>query len=338
MNKLPIGFNNTLAKWALSYLNTTDFIAYDPHFFDIIGPNASIEHVQKLAYQSHESPCHIKDTNQLVFVVWGPPGGDNGIHSWQYLLDVKTNKMKKTTTNPPTYNAHGCVYYNQSMYVVTDGYGDTQTGKLVQVDPYTLEKETLLNNFMVQLEMDRDGNFWLTDSESGWGREIVDFTPPTNPSVCFVERSTMRPKVVHTNEGNANGVAISPDGDTLYIPDTGVSEFRPSHKNPYGQRELWALDIFKSRSVLSNKRFLNSHTSYFYDGIRVSRKGWIFCGSGDGVDVIDPETGFTLGTIRVGGEETIAVNVAFAEHEMWIVGKGGVWHVKGIQDRLDRGW
>ncbi|KAL4896425.1 hypothetical protein BDV59DRAFT_198806 [Aspergillus ambiguus] len=381
LNSLPAAFNNSLAKWAylsmtafavlpgpfnrtfteapwattdigdeqlsktLSYLNTTDFVAYDPKFLDIIGPNATVDHVQQLAYQSHESPCYIKDTNQLFFVEWGPPGGVDGIHSWQYMLDVATNTLKKVTTKPPTYNAHGCVYYNQSMYVVTDGYGDKQTGQVVQIDPRTLEMETVLNNFLVQpfagfndLEMDRDGNFWLTDSKSGWGREIVDFTPPTSPSVYFVERSTLRSKVVYTTDGNANGVAISPDGKTIYIPDTGVSEFRPSNKNPYGQRQLWAFDLSRSRSVLSNRRLLNNPVSYFYDGIRVSRNGWIFCGAGDGVDVIDPNTGFTLGTIRVGGGENLAVSLAFGEHELWIVGKGGVWHVKGIQDRLDREW
>lgn len=103
-------------------------------------------------------------------------------------------------------------------------------------------------------------------------------------------------------------------------------------------RQLWAFDVSKSRSVLSNQRFLSNPISYFYDGVRVSRHGLIFCGAGDGVDVLDPDTGYTLGTIRVGGGENGAVSVAFGEHELWVVGKGGVWHVKGIQERLAREW
>lgn len=159
----------------MSYLNTTDFVAYDSRFFDIIGPNATVEHVQKLTYQVHEAPCYIKDTNQLFFVEWGPPGGDDGIHSWQYLLDVETNTLRNITTNPPTYNVHGCVYYNHSIHVVTDGYSDLQTGELAKIDPHSHEKTTLLNNYLVQpfagfndLEIDQVGNFWLTDSKSGW--------------------------------------------------------------------------------------------------------------------------------------------------------------------------
>lgn len=162
--------------------------------------------------------------------------------------------------------------------------------------------------------------------------------PPTNPTVYFVERDTFRIKPVHITDGNANGVAMSPGGQTLYIPDTGLSQFRPSAKTPYGKRALSAFDISKSGSVISNKRLLSDPVSYFYDGVRVSRNGWIFCGAGDGIDVIDPDTGFTLGTIRVGGGENLAVSVTFGKNELWVVGRGGVWHVKNIRDRLDRDW
>ncbi|KAL2867475.1 SMP-30/gluconolactonase/LRE family protein [Aspergillus lucknowensis] len=381
LNPLPPFMNGTLARWAyvslaglaalpgqfnrsaleapwatsdisnpglsrtLAYLNTTDFVAYDRKFLDIIGPDATIEHVQKLAFQSHEAPCYIKDTNQLFFVEWGPPGGENGTHPWQYLLDVETNELRKITTDPPTYNAHGCVVYDGALYVVTDGHGDEESAQLVKIDPRTLKREVLLNNYLVQpfggfndLEIDPRGNFYLTDSRSGWGRGLVDFALPTNPTVYFVERDTYRIKPVHITDGNANGVAISPDGDVIYIPDTGVSSYYPVHKSPYGKRELWAFDVAQSGAVLTNKRLLSNPISYFYDGVRVSRNGWIFCGAGDGVDVIDPQSGFTLGTIRVGGGENLAVSLAFGQNELWIVGRGGVWHVKGIRERLDREW
>ncbi|KAI9925266.1 hypothetical protein MW887_006189 [Aspergillus wentii] len=247
---LPGTFNRTIfdAPWTatvsdpvlqetLTYLNTTDFVAYTPDFLSIIGPNATIEHVQHLPYQSHEAPCYIPSTKQLFFVEWGPPGGENGTHTWQYLLDVETNTLQKITTSPPTVNAHG-----------------------------------------------------ESESGSGWGRGIIPYTPPTNPSIYYINSTTLQTKLVHTTTGNTNGIAISPDSQTVYIPDTGVSEFRPSAKNPYGKREVWAFDV-SSGAVLSNKRLLASPVSYFYDGLRVSRGGWLFAGSGDGVDVIDPVTG-----------------------------------------------
>ncbi|KAJ9664402.1 hypothetical protein H2198_000331 [Neophaeococcomyces mojaviensis] len=328
-------------------LNSTQFVAYDNKFFDIIGSAAAVEHIQALAHQSHEAACYIPDLHKLFFVEWGPPGGNNGTHPWQYMLDVNTNTLSKVQTDPPTINAHGCVYFQGSMYIITDGT-DGETGYLAKVDPITLKRETLLNNYYGQpfagfndLDIDSDGNFYLTDSKSGWARDIVPYTPPTNPSTYFVNATTMRPKVIQTTTGNCNGVAVSESGSirTVYLPNTGVSEFKPvSKKNPYGQREIWAYDFSAPAPVLTNPRLLNNPISYFYDGIRVSRNGWIFAGAGDGVDVIDPVTGLTLGTIRVGGGDNLAVTVAFGEHEIWIVGRGGVWHVSNVKETLARTW
>ncbi|CAI6091102.1 unnamed protein product [Clonostachys chloroleuca] len=329
------------------FLNTTNFIAYEERFLDIIGPNAQVQHIHKLAYQSHESPCYNPDLKQLFFAEWGPPGGQNGTHSWHYLLNTETNELQKITTTPLTYNAHGCVYFNGSLYVVTDG-SHNETGSLVKINPNTLEKTTLLNNYYEQpflgfndLDIDPDGNFYLTDSKSAYGRDLTDFYNPTNPTVYFVNGSSLRPKPIHITTGNANGVAVgvSPQGGRiLYLPDTGVSEFKPvSKKNPFGDRSLHAFDISK-HGVLMNKRFLNNPIAYFYDGIRVSKNGWIFAGSGDGVDVMDPESGLTLGSIRVGGGENLAVSIAFGQNELWIVGRGGVWHVSNVTETLLREW
>ena len=337
-----------LTRHRNEHLNTTNFIAYDERFFDLIGPDAVVEHVQPLAYQSHESACYNPSTKQLFFVEWGPPGGDNGTHTWQYMLDTQTNELKKITTNPPTVNVHGCVFYNDAMYVVTDG-SHNETGYLARIDPVTLERTTLLNNYYQEpflgfndLEIDPNGNFWLTDSKSAYGRDLIDYYYPTQPTVYFVNGTTMRPRPVHITTGNANGVTVSSNEQgqvTVYLPDTGVSEFKPvSLKNPYGNRALWAYDASPDGGFLRNGRFLNNPISYFYDGIRASRNGYLFAGAGDGLDVIDSRDGLTLGSIRVGGGENLAVTVAFGEHELWIVGRGGVWHVSGIKERLDRTW
>lgn len=161
-------------------LNTTSFVAYDERFFDIMGPNVTIEHVQKLALQTHEAPCLVPGTDDLLFVEWGPPGGQNGVHSWQYLLNTKTNVLRNITTNPPTINLHGCVARNDKLYIVTDG-GPDETGYLAEIDPNTWTRKVLLNHYFEQpflgfndLDMDAEGNFYLTDSKSGW----VTFPPP----------------------------------------------------------------------------------------------------------------------------------------------------------------
>ncbi|KAK4890174.1 hypothetical protein LTR27_011056 [Elasticomyces elasticus] len=334
------------------HVNQSSFVAYDERFFDIIGPDATVEQIQVLPFQVHEASCYIPETGQLFFIEWGPPGGINGSHDWQYLLDVKTNNLTRIQTNPPTWNVHGCVYHNGKLHVVTDG-GPDETPYLATIDPYTLERKTILNNYFEQpfisfndLELDREGNYYLTDSYSGWGRSLHPYVAPTSPTVYFVNGTTLRVKpLTFLYPGNANGITLSPDGKTLYLADTGASDSsqKPGVRRDNYPRDLWAWDFATSSRgeklpLLTNQRLLSRAIQYFYDGIRVSRNGWLFGAGGETVDVLDPESGWTLGSIRVGGGGNDPVNIAFGEHEMWIIGKGGVWHVKNIRERLDKRW
>jgi hypothetical protein len=196
-------------------LNGTDFIAYDEKFFDIIGPNASVEHIQTLSHKVHEASCYIPSTGNLFFAEWGPPGGDNGTHNWQYLFNTANNTLTKIQIDPPTYNVHGCVVYNNSMYVVTDG-SLNETGKLARVDPVTLKQETILNNYYGQpfmglndLDIDSNGNFWITDSASAVALGVSPWWYPTNPTVYFVNSTIMRPRAAKVTPGSANGVAVA---------------------------------------------------------------------------------------------------------------------------------
>lgn len=137
----------------------------------------------------------------------------------------------------------------------------------------------------------------------------------------------MRPCAVYVTTGNASGVAVTAtdEGHVVYPPDTGVSEFKTvSLKNPYGDRGFFEYDAASSGGTLNNRRLLNNPITYFYDGVRVLRNGWIFVGAGDGVGVIDPETGLSLSSIRIGGGESLAVSLAFGKYESSVVGRGGV--------------
>jgi sugar lactone lactonase YvrE len=156
-------------NYSNSFLNTTNFVAFDPSFFHIIGPSAKVEHIITAnPSTSHEASCYIPTTKQLYYAAWGFG------HGWQYLLNTTSNELKNITTSPPTYNAHGCVYFNGSIYVATDG-GDGHYASIVKINPSTLAAETLINNFYQQpflgfndLDIDSNGNIWVTDSISAW--------------------------------------------------------------------------------------------------------------------------------------------------------------------------
>ncbi|KFY63799.1 hypothetical protein V496_03683 [Pseudogymnoascus sp. VKM F-4515 (FW-2607)] len=331
-NNPPWGTVWKLQSISNAYLNTTNFVAFDPSFFDIIGPSAKVEHIITADPSiSHEASCYIPTTQQLYYAAWGFG------HGWQYVLDTTTHVLKNITTSPPTYNAHGCVYFDESIYVATDG-GDGHYGSIVKINPKSLKAETLINNFYQQpflgfndLDIDPAGNIWATDSISAWGRYMTTFAPLTSPAVYFINTTTMTPKWVFQTTGNANGIAYGPDG-TLYVDVTDISSGQPNVKNPLKARQLLAYDTDHGQPQLRSERLFSNSISYYCDGVRVSRSGLVFCAAADGVDVIEPKSGATLGRIRTGGGRYLAVNIAFEDHVMWIVGKGGVW--KGTnQDR-----
>ncbi|KAJ9627293.1 hypothetical protein H2203_003755 [Taxawa tesnikishii (nom. ined.)] len=133
-----------------------------------------VEYVQKLAYQPHEFTCLIPGTRNLLFVQQGPPAGDNGVHSWQYVLDTDSNQLHKLTTDRPTVNVRGYVARNGALYTVAAG-SPSQTGYLAKIDPKSWKRTKLLNNYYEKssanfndLDIDLTGNFYLTDSKPGY--------------------------------------------------------------------------------------------------------------------------------------------------------------------------
>ena len=75
-------------------------------------------------------------------------------------------------------NAHGCVYFNGSLHVATDG-GAGHYASIYRVDSHTLKAETLINNFYQEpflgfndLDIDPAGNIWATDSMSAWVSDL----------------------------------------------------------------------------------------------------------------------------------------------------------------------
>lgn len=160
-------------------LNDTNFIAYEERYFALLGANVKVSKVVNLSFQNHEAACFNPATKELFFTEWGPRGKENDnnpIHTWQYLLDTNNNTLRNITTDPPIANAHGCVVYKDMFYIVNDG-SSNETAAIYKVDPQALKRTTLINKYYQQpfigfndLEIDPDGNIWVTDSKSGWVR------------------------------------------------------------------------------------------------------------------------------------------------------------------------
>jgi hypothetical protein len=123
---------------------------------------------------------------------------------------------------------------------------------------------------------------------------------------------------------------------------TSVNSGRPKSTDALRSRSVYAFDTDGGKPILRNQRLFTNPVSRFFDGVRTSRNGYVFAASSDGVDVIEPENGMMLGRIRTPGSglsgDYGAVNIAFEDHVLWIVGRGGVWKVSGIKEQLKRAW
>lgn len=130
-------------------------------------------------------------------------------------------------------------------------------------------------------------------------------------------------------EQKGNGLTTSPDGKYFYALDTGAST--ATAKDPLGVRTITKYSIVDDNS-LTQPRILASPLSYIWDGIRASRGGWIVAAASEGVDIVDPVSGLTLGTFHV-GQNVTAVNIAFRPGGyIYVVGKGGAWEIKAKEE------
>ncbi|KJX94811.1 hypothetical protein TI39_contig4159g00061 [Zymoseptoria brevis] len=165
---------------ANDFLKTTDLVAFDPSFFNLIGSEARVEHVWDPANTTiHEASCLIPKLNSLYFASWAFN------HDWHFPPQCHDERSQANHDGSAGHERTGCQMYNGSLYITTDG-GEGTYASLVKVDPLTWKSEVILNNFYQQpfqgfndLDIDPQGNIWMTDSSSAWSNALTDFAPAT---------------------------------------------------------------------------------------------------------------------------------------------------------------
>jgi gluconolactonase len=153
-----------------------------------------------------------------------------------------------------------------------------------------------------------DGTIWFTDPSYGYlqgfrpqprlGDYVYRFDPVTRV-LEVVDDSLVKP----------NGIAFSPDGDTLYVTDSGA----PHH--------IVAFTVTPERR-LTGRRLLAVTMPGFPDGLKTDGAGRIYASAFSGVQVFSP-AGNLLDEIDLPG----AVNFTFAGDELLITADTAVWSV-----------
>ena len=232
---------------------------------------------------------------------------------------VMTFRENSGRTNGNTFDAQGRLI---SCEGAENGPGgrrrvvrtDLSTGKVeVLTERYEGNRYSSPNDVVV----DPSGRIWFTDPLYALDRSTMEHKDEAvyriDPDGA-VTRVITQPAI-----GRPNGLAVTPDGKTLYVVDSDYSR-------PDGNRKIWAFAIGADGSVSSQRQVYDFGRGRGGDGMRLDMQGnlWIAAGiskprtaneSADvstGVYVVSPQ-GMLLGRIPIG--EDVITNLAFGGPE-----------------------
>ncbi|THY41439.1 calcium-dependent phosphotriesterase [Aureobasidium pullulans] len=333
------------------------FVVFDQRGSQILSPSPKLEPVFASRNDSiHEGPVYVPSLDAIIFSL-----PHQGIYQQQIVhLNDSTPRLENYTTTPPVYAVNGGKLFNGKIYWAVEAgfsFPSPQNDSLVaqrpgiyELDPSTGEVTTLLNNYFGQafnspndLWVDDQGDIWFTDSWYGYAINVTVY-PVLRPATYRFRPSTGRVSIVEDSIAQPNGIGMSPDRRTMYISDTGVTDFEnypadsplPRYSyNPLGGNSLYAFDVVASPvgSYIINKRPIYQAQTFGDDGFHVAQNGYLIAAEGGGVTVLSEcgemllriETGFTVNNIQFAGPE---------RKDLWVFGEGEIarviWNLVGM--------
>jgi gluconolactonase len=245
-----------------------------------------------------------------------------------YFSDILNNKILKMTpagvvsvfredsgrTNGNTFDARGRLISCEGAEQGPGGRRrivrtDMTTGQVtVLTDRYEGKRYNSPNDVCV----DPQGRIWFTDPYYMEDRSILELDAEAVYRIDLdgkVARVLSQPQVERPN-----GLAITPDGATLYLID--------SHSRPGGNRKIWAFSIAADGSLGNQRLVFDFGKGRGGDGMRLDERGNLWVAGGiimprhggettdvpAGVYVISPD-GKLLGRIPI--PEDVTTNLAF---------------------------
>jgi gluconolactonase len=145
---------------------------------------------------------------------------------------------------------------------------DLKTGKVeVLTERYEEKRYNSPNDVVV----DPRGRIWFTDPLYAPDRSIMEFE---HEAVYRIDPDGKVTRVITQPAiGRPNGLAITPDGKTLYLVDS-------NYIKPDANRKVWAFDILDDGSVSNQRLIYDFGRGRGGDGMRLDMKGnlWIAAG------------------------------------------------------------
>jgi len=264
---------------------------------------------------AHEGPVFVAEENALYFTTQAGAikrlalsGGD----ITAVLLDAHMpNGMALGHDGRLILCEQGSLMWPAAISAVERATGARE----VLVDNWRGEPLNSPNDVVVR----HDGTIWFTDPSYG---HLQGFRPEPRLGdyVYRHDPATGVTEVVDDGFVKPNGIAFSPDGDTLYVTDSGANQEAGSFH--VGMPHHVVAFTVTAEGRLRDRRLLAVTMPGFPDGLKTDGAGRIYASAFSGVQVFSP-AGNLLDEIDLPG----AVNFAFAGDDLLITADTAVWSV-----------
>ena len=323
------------------------FLIYHDSFLDLLGPSPTLSLLidDPRAPYFHEAGVFHPQTNTLF--ITSNQISDSSPDA--VATQNKTIVITKVEFFSPTdftrdkvrcpernYMANGGTNYRDGLVICAQG-SLREPAALIYMEAKRPHKTTtLLNNYHSRpfnspndVVVHSDGSIWFTDPIYGFEQGFRP-KPQLPQQVYRFDPETGDIRVVADGFGRPNGIAFSPNEDTVYITDTDVVRGNGSidHRRAatiYAYSVFWEHDC----PFLTNRRVFAYADSGWPDGIKCDLYGNVYSGCGDGVNVWN-NGGMLIGKILIEGG---CANFCFGrEGEMWCFGEHKLWRVQLAPD------
>jgi gluconolactonase len=223
---------------------------------------------------------------------------------------------RETTTLVEDANvANGMTLDRDGRLLVCEQGTFESPARIARLDPATGIGETLVSSVLGlplnspnDITVGADGRVWFTDPSYG---HLQGFrpAPQLSDAAYRFDPATGEISAVPWEFDKPNGVALSPDGGTLYVSDNGA----PHH--------LVAFDV--TADGAANGRVLAVGTPEHPDGLKVDAAGRIYASAARGIQIFGTD-GRELDSIDLPG----AVNFAFGRDGLlYVTTDTAIWAV-----------
>jgi gluconolactonase len=264
---------------------------------------------------AHEGPVYVAAEHTLYFTTQA-----GAIKR----LDLATGEIKALLLD--AHMPNGMTLGHDGRLILCEQGSLMSRAAISAIDRVTGAREVLVDNWRGEplnspndVVVRHDGTIWFTDPSYG---HLQGFRPEPRLGdyVYRHDPATGVTEVVDDSFLKPNGIAFSPDGNTLYVTDSGANQEAGSFYVGM-PHHIVALSV-TGEGRLTDRRLLAVTMPGFPDGLKTDGAGRVYASAFSGVQVFSP-AGNLLDEIDLPG----AVNFTFAGDDLLITADTAVWSV-----------